>query len=350
LEDVTSTANRQINLEIPQNQQDTTQTIIQLQYAGTGPKFEEKVVGEPHKVTRSFNISSTLCVPKKGADSSKALQVLTHGVGLDHSYWDFLPGYSYVDVAAKHGASTFSYDRLGVAKSSTPEGDDPLQVIQGPMEVVILDTLIKLLKAGHVGDKKYQKIISTGHSYGSVLTVGLTHSYPDAVDAAILTGMTTNSTGLPFFIAGLNAEIANRNNPLRFGHLNNGYLVSQNAISAQTAFLHYPGTPAGALETLELNKQTVTMGVLLTLGLILQPAPKFTGPVFVANGINDIPFCLGDCEYPTDLSAAVPKVLYPNSNVTGTKNYAKAGHGLNVQTAAPEVFEDIQQFIKKSGL
>src|SRR5205085_1037288 len=64
--------------------------------------------------------------------------------------------------------------------------------------------------------------------------------FPDAVDAAILTGFTVNSTAMSFFMGALNLEIANQNDPRRFSHLSDGYLVSPNFIGSQFDFFHDP--------------------------------------------------------------------------------------------------------------
>jgi hypothetical protein len=68
---------------------------------------------------RTFNISAQYCEPEGG--SSDTIQLLTHGVGFDKTYWDLdydNYNYSYVDVALGAGYSTLAIDRLGIGNSS----------------------------------------------------------------------------------------------------------------------------------------------------------------------------------------------------------------------------------------
>ena len=98
------------------------------------------------------------------------------------SYWDFAPGSSYVDVAAKYGYASFFYDRLGVGNSDMP---DPIQTIQAPLEVEIARVLANSLRNGQFSDNKFQKVAGGGHSFGSIITNAITKQYPDVFDAAI---------------------------------------------------------------------------------------------------------------------------------------------------------------------
>lgn len=68
---------------------------------------------------KTFNISAQYCEPDSG--SSGTIQVLTHGVGFDKTYWDLEYdnySYSYVNVALDAGYSTLAIDRLGIGNSS----------------------------------------------------------------------------------------------------------------------------------------------------------------------------------------------------------------------------------------
>ena len=68
---------------------------------------------------KTFNISAQYCEPDSG--SSDTIQLLTHGVGFDKTYWDLEYGsynYSYVNMALDAGYSTLAIDRLGIGNSS----------------------------------------------------------------------------------------------------------------------------------------------------------------------------------------------------------------------------------------
>jgi len=104
-----------------------------------------------------------------GGAAPKTVQLLTHGIGFDRSYWD-LPfngyNYSYTAIAAdKYGYATFSWDRLGIGMSSH---DDPVQKIQAWLEVDGLRALTEGLRQGSIqGVPKFDKVLHVGHSFGS---------------------------------------------------------------------------------------------------------------------------------------------------------------------------------------
>lgn len=119
-------------------------------------------------VSGNYSIAAQYCTPDSGL--VKGLQILTHGVGFDRSYWD-LPinnyNYSYVAQALERGYSTFAYDRLGIGQSSHGE---PLNEIQSTLEVAALRALttgLRDLTLPGIVDS-YSKIFHVGHSFGSI--------------------------------------------------------------------------------------------------------------------------------------------------------------------------------------
>lgn len=267
----------------------------------------------------------------------------------DQTYWDFAQDYSYVDVAAANGYASFLYDRLGVGKSDKP---DPVSVIQGPLEVEIAHTLANSLRDGHFSDAKFSKVVGVGHSFGSIITQAVTQLYPDVLDAAILTGFSSDLSNQPTFILALNLALANENQPKRFGSLNNGFLVSSTSISNQIGFFKAPGFDPAILQKAEATKGTVTFGELNSLSGVGGSAGGFTKPVAVVDGVNDQPFCTGNCTYPTNVAQAVKPMYYPNladSNF-GTYLAPLAGHGLNFHYSAAGAYDYIQKFLADRGL
>lgn len=267
----------------------------------------------------------------------------------DQSYWDFGPDYSYVDIAAEHGYATFLYDRLGVGLSDKP---DPVQVIQAPIEVEIANVLATSLRDGKFSKSKFSKVIGVGHSFGSIITQAITQQYPKTLDAAILTGFTTDVSNQPTFLQALNLALANENQPARFSSLNNGFLVSSTAISLQIGFFKAPNFDPKVLYKAEATKGTVTFGELNSLSGVGGPAKDYNKPVAVVNGANDHPFCAGNCTYPVDLSAAVQPKLYPklDDGNFGTYLAPVTGHGLNFHYSANEAFEYVQKFLEEHEL
>ncbi|KAK4542509.1 hypothetical protein LTR36_006761 [Oleoguttula mirabilis] len=341
-----TTSNIKFNLEIPQNQTQLSESFVELSTSGT--PVTEEIVGGLLSAAGTFTIGATLCTP---ADNTKpkGVQLLTHGVGFDRYYWDFAPGYSYVDSAVQNGYAAFFYDRLGVGVSDKP---DALKVVQAPLQVEIAHELAKKLRSGSYSDIAFEQVVGVGHSFGSAVTQGVTAHYPSALDAAILTGFTVNSTGINVFLLGLNFAIANENQPYRFPTLSNGYIVSGTAVSNQIAFFRAPGFDPAILALAEAMKATATLGELLTTTVVIAGAPDYTKPLAVVNGAEDLPFCFGNCSYPSNKAAIVQLALYPNVSAScfGTYLAPDTGHGLNLHYGAVGAYEYIQTFLKEHGL
>jgi pimeloyl-ACP methyl ester carboxylesterase len=345
---VTASTNDNIELDIslPKNQSQVTEFFVAAYSAGS--TVAKDINKGKATVSGTWNIYATLCTPKEHSNPN-GVQLLTHGVGFDSSYWDFAEGYSYIDVAAKYGYASFSYDRLGVGKSEKP---DPIKAIQAPLEVEIAHTLVSLLRSGHFSDLKFQKVVGVGHSFGSIISNAITKQYPSALDAAILTGFSADLSSQPLFLQALNLALANKNQPLRFGALDNGFLVSDTVISNQIGFFKAPGFPPANLDLSELTKGTVTFGELNSIAAVGGASPNYTNPVAVVNGINDLPFCGGNCTYPQDQAKAVQPKYYPNvaEGDFGSFLAPVAGHGLNFHYSATAAFEYIQKFLVEHKL
>ena len=323
------------------NQSQITELLLE---STTSSSILKSIIAGTQKVQGNYGIGATLCMPP---DQTKpdSVQFLTHGLGFDRTYWDFGLGYSFADTATHNGHAAFFYDRLGVGSSDTP---DPLNVVQAPLELEIANELIAMLRGGHFGGVKFCKVLGVGHSFGSVLTEAVTAAYPSSLDAAILTGYSVNSTGYPSFLSGQNLAIASELQPYRFNDLENAYLVSSTAIATQIGFFHAPGFDPIIFSKADSSKSTITIGELFSSSVIAAPATNFTGPVAVVNGADDLPFCAGNCSYPTNLLAGV-KALYPGvaTSKFGTYVASNAGHALNFHYSAAKAYQYIQTFVKQ---
>ncbi|KAL9637968.1 MAG: hypothetical protein Q9204_001672 [Flavoplaca sp. TL-2023a] len=238
-----SSKNVILDLASPTTQFNATAIFQELFQAGS-TIAQRAQLGE-RLVQATYGIGGNLCFPRNRTliDAIKTIQILTHGVGLEKSYWDIAPGYSYVDSAAIAGYATFAYDRLGVGQSDHP---DPIQEVQAFLEVEILHGLAQLFRTKKLGGRNFTNIIGVGHSFGSILQVGANRKYPRDFDGVVLTAFTATITNLPYTILANNPSIAALNQPDRFGKLLYGYLVHNDAIAIQEPFFRYPYfDPAG---------------------------------------------------------------------------------------------------------
>ena len=153
--------------------------------------------------------------------------------------------------------------------------------------------------------------------------------YPNISDGIILSGFSANATFAPFFSAGADFVLANKNQPFRFGdgtlpllissndaeeallteysltdvlaglsplppaapqNYPSGYLTNSNINSNQYLFFLPGYFDNSILLSGENTKQPVTVGELLTLGSIPMKN-SFAGPVLVITGCKSTP-CL----------------------------------------------------------
>lgn len=341
-----SAMNLKLNFTVPTNQTQVTEVF--LDEFTSGSTFMQQVMAGHMNVSGTYSIGASLCVPANNLKPA-GVQFLTHGIGFDRSYWDFAPGYSYVDVAVQNGYAAFFYDRLGVGSSDKANATS---VVQSPLEVAIARTLATQLRQGAFSNTTFSKVVGTGHSFGSIITQAITATYPATFDAAILTGFSVNASALPVFMIGNNFAIANYNQPLRFDNLPPGYLVTDDTISNHVGFFRAPNFDPNVLALATATKGTVTWGELFSTGAVGGVATNYTAPVAVVDGANDLPFCFGNCSYPTNLAAAVKPALYPNVPASKFTTYLApvTGHGLNLHYSAVGAYDYIQSFLKTQGL
>ena len=103
-----SARNGVFNGSVTQNNIDVTNFILNA--VRQGSNASAMALEGYATIPGSFNLAATYCAPDKGASS--IVQLLTHGIGFDRSYWD-LPfnnyNYSYTNVAVdQYGYSTLS--------------------------------------------------------------------------------------------------------------------------------------------------------------------------------------------------------------------------------------------------
>ncbi|KAJ8065470.1 hypothetical protein OCU04_006153 [Sclerotinia nivalis] len=299
-------------------------------------------------INSTFQVDATYCVPssEKTNSSVMTIQILTHGIGLDKSYWDILPGYSYVDAAAAAGYATLSYNRLGVGGSDHP---DPLQIVQASVDVEIQHGLTLLIRQGYF-NKSFDNVIGVGHSYGSIVQLAQNAKYPNDVNGTVLTGFVNDVASLSYAIAANNPAVAAINNSTLWGNLPYGYVVHDTAISIQLPFFRAPYFPESTFKHQVAQKQTYTIGQQFTLPAIYSTAPKFKGPVDIVIGKYDFPFCQGRCDHPVDLAAATIPVLYPAADSKSESFVVPdSGHLINAHYNARAQFDQINDFLDRNG-
>ena len=242
-------------------------------------------VGSPVNISLDLNVAAQFCSPK-GVKSPKVVQVLTHGLGFDHTYWNFGgpdSEYNYIKSAAEAGYATLSYDRVGTGKSTF---ENPYTEGQLGVEVTVAATLTTLLREGklssiakcHIPTPK--KVVHVGHSFGSLITGTLAGSVPDLSDGIVLTGYSTDPTAATGFAISTNFHLASEAIPDRFAGLSTGYLTWADELANQFAFFYYPNFDPAVLAAAEANKMPFALGEVLSPYNLKQPA--WNGPLLVS--------------------------------------------------------------------
>lgn len=341
-----SARNGRFNIEAPQNNIEVTNFI--LNNGQQGANYTEQLLQNQTTVSGQYNLAATYCVPGENSTqkSPKTVQILTHGIGFDRSYWN-LPfnsgNYSYSAVAAdKYGYATLSFDRLGIGMSSH---GDPVQEIQAALEIDALRAITEAVRCGSIdGVPEFEKIVHAGHSFGSIQTYALTAMYPNISDGIALTGFSQNATFLPFFQYGGNFIDVKENEALAplYDH---GYLAAGSPSGVHTNFLSPNSFDPEILTFAANNGQPVSIGELLTLGASATPN-TYAGPVFVITGERDVPFCGGSCYNGAPANSSIPaesQKTFMNTEIM-THVVAGAGHGLNLEYSHPETYKAINDF------
>jgi pimeloyl-ACP methyl ester carboxylesterase len=220
---------RQAVFNVPTLHSNLDATKFALDFTNIGMNYTNLVTTGFQTVTGNYNISARYCKPEGDTKANPVVQVLTHGIGFDKTYWD-LPynnyNYSYVDVAVAAGYHTVAIDRFGIGNSSHA---DPLNIVQAPAEVSALHEIVQMLRNGTFPQvsHRYAKVALVGHSFGSLQSYLLTAIYPGSVDGVALTGFSMNATWLAQTLADWNLHLARLNQPLRFGNAT----ISRNKIN-----------------------------------------------------------------------------------------------------------------------
>ncbi|KAI2618359.1 hypothetical protein GGR54DRAFT_605157 [Hypoxylon sp. NC1633] len=255
----------------------------------------------PKPINHTFNINALLCVPSTKTDKSDILQIAVHGNAWDKRYWDVPVDpeeHSYVDAAIDKGYPILMFDRIGTGKSELP---NPYEDVQVATEIAILAHLTALARNGtllsaatanttSIPSPQPQHIVHVGHSYGSLLIMGLLLQHATTSDAALLTGLLSSTHMSDVPVATFEHDFAPVSDPARFGQYPSGYIVLTTENTLQKVYF----TQA----TLDPALLTWAEAVALYASAeqaFARSGPAFRGPVQFLVGEFDFVNCNGDC-------------------------------------------------------
>ena len=119
----------------------------------------------------------------------KPVQTVLHGLTYNHRYWDVKRindrKYSYARFMAKNGFVVLALDLLGSGRSDVPDGD-VLNISESSFTIA---QVLSSLKSGkNPIHRSFRKVVVTGHSLGSILSVFTLGTFPNIADALVVTG------------------------------------------------------------------------------------------------------------------------------------------------------------------
>ncbi|OTB02049.1 hypothetical protein M426DRAFT_322997 [Hypoxylon sp. CI-4A] len=291
-------------------------------------------------VNSTFNVGATLC------GTGGPLLVLTHGIIESKLYWrptlENSEQYSFVDAAVAAGYSVLSYDRIGVGSSSKV---DAISDAQFQVEAAVLDSLVDYGR--HAVNAT--KVALVGHSYGSYLTVASAISKTTAIDAVVLTGFAGGFSYFTPFLAGSAFRVAKLTDPLRWGHLDPGYLTTADLFAETYVYFgeEHDFERRMAEWSHAVSSEPFAIGELPSL---LASSPlnfsAVTAPVFVAQGQFDLSACGGNC----DGLLETMETDFAGAKAVETVDDLPSGHNLNLHKVAPKAFGMIFDFLKRHGV
>lgn len=331
---------------------DATAFLLQIVNRTAADPNAPSPLGSPQNLTKTFSINFEYCTPSISAGSG-TLQLLTHGIGFDQSYWHFdyqnSKDYDYAYQAAQKGYATLSYDRLGTGESQIVS---PYNEQQALVELAILEQITTLVRSGKLNSAVLvpKKVVHVGHSYGSQLTNGLIGTKPGLSDGVVLTGFSLNSTWMPEFAISTNFHTAAETLPERFGNRSLGSLTWGDKYANQFGFLFWPFFDAGVLEQAEATKQPFAVAEFLTGKTLPHDSPDFDKPVLVMAAAHDLIFCGGECEGVVSGPYYTGPQTYPAAKPLETYIQPNTGHGMNLHYNATGWYDVVFNFLETNGL
>jgi pimeloyl-ACP methyl ester carboxylesterase len=288
-----------------------------------------------------YSIFGELCLPP-GANPHdvQTVHLAVHGATYSHLYnaWPFEPGtYSYADALMEAGYAVFTFDRIGIGRSSHPPGAS----VTIDANAFVVHQLVQGLRSGSIGRTAFQRVVLVGHSLGSITSLAEASAYGD-VDGVVLTGITHALSPS----AGTSLQFPPANQDPRFAgqDLDDDYLTT--APGTRGALFYYlPATDPRVVELDEKTKETVTTAEL-AFGPVLAPATSLAihVPVLIVNGQFDQLVC-GDgmaiCASGATLAAAEAPFFAPEACLQ-TVVTPRSGHDLNLEPSAPDTYAAIR--------
>lgn len=295
----------------------------------------------PEKATwPTWHTAAWLTVP--GELRRAELQILVHGAGYDHRYWDWPlepARYSYAEWAAARGIATLSIDRIGCGLSSRPPGLETTVHAQAD----VLRRVVADARQGLRAIPAFDRIVLVGHSLGSIVA-GLAAAGADVADAVVLTGYIPTAgrrdDGDRYFESEfVPAEVAL---PHLAGLVDHDYRTTPDQTRGLAMYWSPTADPA-VIDLDERTRGTTTRGELRGAGSAAATILTLAAPTLVLVGQYDI--LLRDRTRDKDCAGTLERWA---TTAPATFDHAvvhDSGHNLNLHRNAHDAYELIDGWL-----
>lgn len=289
----------------------------------------------------TYHIAGTLCLPAGASRDTTGglgtIQLLVPGGTYNRAYWDFpVTGYSYARYAATRGHATFNIDRFNTGRSS----ELPPALVTVDVDAYAVHEVINALRAGEVGGVRFSKVVTVGHSVGSMVVIQEAATYQD-VDGVILSAFTNYpSVELLVQLGTLQLLVPAPNE--RLGEM----------ITAPGArdFFHAGNADPAVVAKDEATKDTITVSEMATMSvpMLTLPTHLITAPVLLANGQRDRVFaCVAA---PCEDAAMLRRTEAPRFTAAASLDtfvLPHAGHSINLARNRTVFFDAATEWVDR---
>src|SRR5215207_1101599 len=270
----------------------------------------------------------------KDSYQNRTLLLALHGATYNHKYWD-VPNinghdYSFARHMAEQKYAVLAIDQLGAGESSRPADGDLLTVDNTASAI---HQVITQLRAGTGVGYAFERVVTVGHSLGSINAVYEQATYHDA-DAVITTGLGHVPHALPVPDAVVAEMLQYEYTPIPCEMRGPLFYYAQGADPDVVAH------DCADLADFVARGQLVT-GILTAFDPAASRVGSVTGPVLVQLGEFDVLF-------PASLAGGEAPFFTSASSVT-VQSLPGVGHDFNTHFRNHKGWRLIDEWLKSKG-
>ena len=288
--------------------------------------------------TSTFNVVGSLCY--NGEPQGKTLNVLLSGGGYGPVYWDFPcdpETYSFVWAAVDAGYAVFNLSRIGIGNSDHPPSDQ----IDIEANGYVVNQAITFLNENPEAGFAFEKVVTIGHSLGSLIAIEHATSFPSDVDGVILTGFLHNKN--PDYRDLITSTSYEANLDPRFtGRGYDNFYFTSLPGTRQIVYYHMDGVDPAVVATDEATKETLTLTEIISMNYYFTEnvTIQITVPVLQVVGEYDVVVCGGALNC-SDEGAVISNEVswFSEDSCNEVEMIGNTDHVLNLHPTAPVTYQ-----------